>query len=524
MVQKKSKNFKFGRGGFSTLEVLMAMFVLVLAVTGAVQIAFGSQSMLISGQSSAEALEKARAALEQAQFLGRRDFRLVNPAGSSDGYYITQILVTPAAEFFKKTVMAKVSWNSEGKQARSIELQTTITDFNNVSGGDTCDSMLSPDADAWQMPKLKAAFSGFSALAGAGDKFSVTDVDAYKNRLYVTVNNRAASTTTAPAFFVFDISDREKIVPVPGGFADNDPLGKGGINAVAAADFLDAFGNKKIYAYVANASGARAGQLQVFEVSSNGGDTIPPQLKASLELPAPGGGNSIFYRDGYVYLGLEHDGAGPEFHIINVRDPLNPKLVPGGNYAVGNGINAIYVKNNFAYLATPNSQELIVLDVSDLSNIKTGSPAWGYDAGGGGNGKSLYMIGDNLYLGRTIPNSGPEFLVLDARDPKKISANNAAPWALEINDSVDAVSVRSGFGGMPLVARNLAFLLTRFNFQIWDLADISPWTPKKTAAEFLVLPASGSSEFEPVMDCEGNRFYIGSNDASDNGYVFMIAP
>jgi hypothetical protein len=70
--------------------------------------------------------------------------------------------------------------------------------------------------------------------------------------------------------------------------------------------------------------------------------------------------------------------------------------------------------------------------------------------------------------------------------------------------------------------RNLAFLLTPSNLQVWDLSNLSAiaqWSPS-----FLNLPAGGSAVYEPVMDCEGNYFFAGSNNLSNQGFLSVIAP
>jgi hypothetical protein len=50
----------------------------------------------------------------------------------------------------------------------------------------------------------------------------------------------------------------------------------------------------------------------------------------------------------------------------------------------------------------------------------------------------------------------------------------------------------------------------------------NPWGISQWAPAPLNLPASGSSVYEPVLDCEGNYFFVGSNDTSGNGYISVI--
>ncbi|MCX6759555.1 MAG: hypothetical protein NT012_03275 [Candidatus Nealsonbacteria bacterium] len=526
--------------GFSTLEMLIAMAILIMVISAVILVSFGSQSMLIDSQTNSEALNKAQELLEEVQALARKDYKLVNPVATiTDGIYQKKIDVETQPDFFTKKVTATVSWLGEHNRNLNVQLSALVTNFNNAVGGDTCDSVLrdntgATNADVWKTPQVKNSITDFAQLAGVSGIYPITDIDAYKGKLYITTNNSSENQST---FFVFDITDPTNPVLDHGGTdkIDNDSDNNSGLNAVAVAE--NASGNGKIYAFVANASGVSVGQLQIIEVSVS-----PPQVVATYPMPgvtstssSQGVGNSIFYKDGFVYLGLKATGPGngPEFHIIDMHDflanPTNPNLIHyADSYSIGDDINAIYVKGNYAYLATSDSQELIVLNVSNPTDISTGSPVWGYDAAGGGNGKSLYLVGDTLSLGRTFPSSGPEFYILNNTDPTNIPVNNPDPpspypYTQSIGSSVDGLVVRAGLDTVvPSTLHNLAFFLTSSNFQLWDITNLSAitqWSPT-----FLNLPGSGSSSFEPVLDCEGNIFFVGSNNSEDHGYLSVIAP
>jgi hypothetical protein len=497
--------------GFSTLEMLIAMAILVIVISAVILISFSSQTMLIDSQTNSEALNEAQKLLENAQALARKDFKLVNPVSttSPDGFYHEEVTVEQQPDFFTKKVTATVSWLGEHNRNLYVKLSALVTNFENAVGGDTCDSVLSPNADAWKTPQVKnSTTTDFAQLAGVSGNYPITDIDAYQNKLYITVGS--TDNNTDPTFFSFDISD--PVSPALLGKRDNDDDFQAGLNAVAVDGK---------YAYVASARGISSdpafGQLQIIDISNPASLDVVYTLKVSgvTGTPGEGIGNSIFYKDGFVYLGLTKVGSGStkgEFNIIDVHNfPTNPPVL-AGSYAVGNTVNAIYVKGKYAYLATSNSQELIVLDVSDPSDILT----WGYDATGGGNGKSLYLVGDSLYLA-----SGPEFYILNNSDPENIASNNPTPPTINIGSDIDGLVVRTGLDtAAPPALHNLAFLLTTNNFQIWDITDssaITQWSPA-----FLGLPSG--SVFEPVFDCEGNNFFVGSNDGDDHGYLSVIAP
>jgi len=506
--------------GFSTLELLLAMFIIILALSAVILVSFGSQTLLADSQTNAEALSLAQGMLENAQAQARKDFRLVNPASDVDGIYTKRVDVFTQADYLTKLVKATVNWTGEHNRPQSVQLSALVTNFENAVGGDTCDSVLSPNAEAWKNPQIKNATTNFTQLAGLSGSYPATDIDAYQGRLYVTAGN--SPDKQDPTFFIFDISN--PVSPALLSKIDNATSTAAGLNAVAVDGK---------YAYVANGYGApygtcinpdgsnqSCGQLQIIDINAN-----PPVVRYTLKITGVTGtsgqavGSSIFYKDGFIYLGLTKTANGPEFNIIDVHNPLVPVWV--GSYAVGYAINGIYVKGGYAYLVHPTDssastqEQLTVLDVSNPSSPQRKS---GYHAPDNqGHGKSLYLVGNTLYLGRTWTSSvNPEFYILNNIDPTKLFENNPNnppyPVGQKINDSVDGVITRD----------YLTFLLTRSQFQIFKIDQTTnPWGISQWAPP-LNLPASGSAVFEPVLDCEGNYFFVGSNDASDNGYISVI--
>jgi len=309
------------------------------------------------------------------------------------------------------------------------------------------------------------------------------------------------SNKTDPTFFVFDIADPNN--PSLVDKIDNDLIVLAGLNSVVVS---------REYAFVASASSYTRGQMQVVDLSSMSVKTF----KVPIINPAgssKGVGNSIFYKNGIIYLGLTKSDSENEFNIIDVLNPQTP--FQRGSYSIGNAVNTIVVRNNFAYIASPNSdKELVVLSVNDPVN-PIEEESYNAPAGGtaSGNGKSLYLVGNNLYFGRTVIHGKPEFYILNNTDSTKIQTNNPDPTTQEVNISVDALVVRD----------YLAFLLTKTQLQIWKIDHTtSPWSITSYALP-IILPASGSFP-EPSMDCEANRLYISSNNSTGQGSIYIIKP
>jgi hypothetical protein len=501
---------------------MIAMVILVMTFTAVMLVVFGNQSILTDSATNAEALTKAQGMLEEEQALARKDFRLVNPTSTPDGIYQKAVTVVTQSDYFTKKITATITWTGDHLRPEYSSLSALVTNFENGVGGSTCDSVLSGN---WASPQIQNGFpfstTDFATLAGdAAGLYPVTDVDAYAGRLYATVNNTSAN--AKPTFFIFNIKTPAN--PTLWGSVDTSTTVSPGLNAVAVAT-----SSSQNYAYVASAydanfstcpaapyftpTPANCAQLQIINITN----PAAPVVAANFEIPTStppyvvgyGGslnaiGKSIFYRDGYLYLGLSKTSSGPEFNVIDVHNPTTPHWVgswPAPGTSSGNAVNAIYVQGHYAYLATPdNTNEVIVLDISNPGNpIKVAS----FDAPlGSGNGKSLDIVGDTLYLGRT--SGGSEFYTVDITNP-------LAPVALGHVD-LGSVSVTG-----TLVRDSLAFLLAGTQLVIKNITN--PAAP--VAAGSLGLPAGGTGA---ALDCEGNYLYAASNDAGGHGALSVISP
>ncbi len=130
----------------------------------------------------------------------------------------------------------------------------------------------------------------------------------------------------------------------------------------------------------------------------------------------------------------------------------------------------------------------------------------GFHAGdNSGNGKSLALVGDRLYLGRTetVFSSNHEFHVLNISDPT--GPLGAALGSYGTDESINDVLVRD----------YLSFLLTNDSLEILRTDNLSSVTQYSSVS----LPGTSVGR---ALDCEGNYLYIGSTDASGNGYITVI--
>ncbi len=479
--------------GFSTIEMMIAMTVIALTLSAVIFVNFGSQNLLVAGETNGEATLIAQRTLEEAQALARKDFRLLHNIATTtqDGYYqLWQSVAPMQGDFFSTQVSSYVRWDMGGL-VRSVKLTTLISNFESAVGGDTCYSFLQGD---WSAP-AKATNTLANLIGDFGGVYTVTSLDAYKGRLYAATSNSSFNVRT---FFIFDVAD--PLHPALLGSLDNDAANNTGLADIAAAD---------PYVYAASASSFAKGQLQIFDVSNPASPSIVSTFKIpTTTVSSAGLGNSIYYSGGYVYLGLTKAG-GPEFIIFDVHDPHAPHIV--GSYVVGHDINSIYVRDNYAFILHPTDasqqQQVTILDVSNPANPQPVPGGYFYANDPNLNGKSLYLVGDTLYIGTTV-SSKPELYIASSPSPAGYGA--AVPITKEIGSSVVGLIVRD----------TLAFLLTTKQgskageLQILNATSTVPFIAP------IVLP--GTLGTGAALDCEGNYIYMGSNDSTSNGSISAV--
>lgn len=512
---------KLKQKGFSTIELMIALAILALILSAVVMTSFGTQAFLTSSQVNREAYILAQSMLEESQALSRKDFNLVNstpnenldPTGLcpigflreqnennvNENFCKRLEVVTKEPDFITKEITSKVSWKDEKGLDQEVKLVSLVSNFEEAVGGNTCDS--TPTGD-WTKPEVVNKVEDLATLINdtSGTRYSITDIEAHKGKVYITAN---VNNPTVSNFFIFNIEEDGDIKYEGGMDTTGSTVSSGGNAVVVAKNSLGHF------AYIANGYGANfnsctentnCSQLQILNVENPKSPTLIRNFKVSGITSSGGGtGNTLFYKNGYVYLGLTSTGnSEPELNIIDVHNSSSPVIL-GSIDTESNSINKIIARENYLYLAIANTVEQIrVIDISDPINLKK----VGGFGGSGGNGKSLYMVGDSLYLG-TAKGNGSKYYLLDRTNQFQISSSGIEAT---FNASVDEIIIRN----------NLAFLLTKNSLRIID---------KITTNLIQSLSIDGStSSFEPSFDCEGNTLFIGFNNSSGQGKIYVVKP
>jgi hypothetical protein len=508
--------------GFMTIELLIAFAILLINITGVVLLLNQNQNLALSNETNNEATAFAKAQIEKIKSEAVNSLGSVVSSGpTNDGIYTKEIIVEdldasyddPDTEIdetlFMKKVTSLISW--AGINDPFIKLETLITNPEATYGGDTCSAVLTGD---WTNPQKIEYEFGNQILNDTSSGFPITSIQVFNKKMYVTVNN--INGNNDETFFILDVSDSTLTSSDVLGKLDNSPGAiSEGLNAVA----IDGIN----YAYVANAydsspqaciEGHNCAQLQVIDISPPSNPIVVKNLKINSFTTGNKLANAttVAYKNGIVFLGLANATSGAEIYIFDVGgggqggSPINP--VSLSHIENGSGVNSIVVKGDYMYVASPNSQELKIYNIDDLLNP---SPAGSFNSpSGAGNGKSINIVGNKLYLGVTVPNSGNDFHILN---------NNNPNTTLPVLGGMNSVSSINGI----IVRDYLSFLITGDGeFQTWKTDDPSSIT--QYASPLTLPPGSGGGLSGTASDCEGNNIFIGSKSSNDKGYISIIYP
>lgn len=496
--------------GFSTLEIMIALAVMVISLTSVIEVVFGNERMLVQSQMNSEALRHADDALTKEEYLARQDFDLVDTvATTSDDVYQTRVTVDawPQDLYTTKRLIAETGWQDERGVSHTVRLESLVTNYKNPAGDDTCSLPSTGTVGSTDYQITTGALLPW--VAPMGHTFAsnnpIAAIDAYQGRLYVAVASTSARTNDT--LFIFDSSGGVR-TPIYLGSSDNANNTTDGISAIRVSGK---------YAYVGSAHdpnfktckvSANCTQLQIFDISNPAlipaptnyliPTSTPPYVWGNVSSSNQAVGKSIAYANGYVYLGLSKTAHGPEFNIIDVHDTQHPVWV--GGYSVGSTINAIVVRNGYAYLATDDSsQDVVVLDAHDVTNPL---PVGTYDVpdvSGWANGKSLTLIGNRLYLGLTYATSSPELYQLDISQPFTVMPTAS----LDIGSSV-----------VGIVAKGSQVYVVTSTSRTIQNVDASQGNMLATTS-VQTIPGVASA-----LDCERSVLYTTSNNAGA-GYLTL---
>lgn len=378
----------------------MALFIMVIVLSGAANANFAAQYWSITSETSGEALFKTKTKLENLRALAKEDFYqatsspfLPDACVSGQLCYYVQNTVTDISSCFKYGKM-ETRWQIDRYPTTTIEL---FTNFANIpetilEGGDC---LLAPPLGNW---------TGISASSTADIPGNPTGIDVLNGNVYLTGDQPPWLAVKSAASTVFTNTCTGCTGPYNALDVARDPS------------------TGRTYAYVA-ATTTR--QFQIIDVTDGN-----PNLVASSSLSGVAGTNPQGFRIAYygqkAYITTLRT-AGNEFHIFDVIEKNAPVEV--GKIELNSSTNALVIReqisdgtmHRFAYLATDNdTKEIMILDVTNPASIAPpisfNLPESGCTLINSPDATVLALLGTTLWIGRKHSPSCPAVATLYALD------------------------------------------------------------------------------------------------------------
>jgi hypothetical protein len=457
--------------GQTIVELLVALGLFSVTFTSMVTLVLHSRTLVVDRRQSAFANDYAQEGLEAARFLrdqnwtyitdgqhglikNGNDWQFSGTSDSRNGYTRTVTVSTDSAN--RKTVASRVTWQASAARTPTVRLLTVLTNWKTT----TQDNQISGD---WTNPSTVGSANIESGAAG-------TDVIAQGDTVYLSSKHANIAKVD---FSTFDISNSATPTDLW-----SDDMGVTNITAIAKS------GNY-VYGSIANS----ADEIMIIDVTN---PTSPTKVKAFPIPNSNGVALSIAVNGPTLYVGMQQISGEAELFAINVSNPLSPQVM--GSFEVNGDVSSIALFNNRAYLATSgDTAELMVVDITNPTAMtKLGQ----FDAPGTENGLKVYVKDEyNVYLGRQLSATLPEFNIINAGTPSAITSFGAYDLGAGINDMI--------------VINRLVFLSTdssNAEFQILDIAN---------PASITVYSSLNLSQVATGIDFENNTIYtsLRSNDS-----------
>lgn len=284
-------------------------------------------------------------------------------------------------------------------------------------------------------------------------------------------------------------------------------------STISEEDFYDATGISDAFnvaysnntAYLVRDNGATDPDFHILNVDSSlaSTDWTNPQSVGFSDISGTEDANSIFKIGNYIYeVTDEKAGALAEFYIYDVSIPSAPSLV--GSLNIGASVNDVYVVGNYAYLATTNnSEELVVVDISvPATPVQVGS----YDTPNRDDAYTVFAVGSTVYIGTDRQNSA-EFYVLNASNPASITQSGS----YEVGDHVNEI----------FVSGNYAYIASASNSKEFIILNISNAASITEEDSYNI---SGNTDAEGIYYSSGTAYLVTQgNGGGDDFFIFNIS-
>ena len=515
--------------GFSTLEILLAIGVVMLFLTAIFVLSFGNQTVASESQSFGEVQHKAQAQLEDYRAIARNYFldatttpRVLDNASDPNDPYYKQIVVSDISPCLKQ-VTSIYDWTGDHQKHATTSLSELLTDPATYFALDgACNITPPPPTNDWHDPLGATAV----ARGGFGDVDAIAIAQINKE-LYVTLGANSANKQDIGTVDVTNLN------PITGTGAVVNSVDEGVLHYNDIAVGHDST-TGKTYAYLYVGNDANNQQFQVVDVSNPTHISTSTIIRTLPGVTSSGnGGGAIYFWKNKVYIGIGFT-TGDEFHVYCVgpdpnipscasSSPINPVWV--GSYPVGHNVYQIIVRDQLvggvmktlAYLGqSSNSSGQPELQVYDVTN-PTGSGATshitklgpGFIAPGNEYGTALYLSGNTAFLGRQS-GADPNFYAIDISNPAAPTSCSSCHFTITGQD-INGVVVAGGF----------AFLQTNNGLHVLNVSSVSTMHAPSTSPNGIFLAGHGING----LATDGNLVFATSpNQGSVSLYVIYSGP
>lgn len=404
--------------GFTFVEIIVALSVFLIIIPPLLIILWNSQITIAENTAKQTAVNLAAMTMDHLRQQSFIDFNSINDFTVNNVPFQTTV-TTLWPNLYTKHVTVDVSWQNLRAQTHHIILTTLLTDTATASNGNTC--FVTPSTNH---PLVRGSLN-------FGDDNKPTGIIVRNDTAFVTTNS---ATFNEKDFYILNVSDA------------NNPIIMAALHTGPGLSSIAIKGN---YVLVGNTSINT--QLQIIDISV----LSQPTVVTNYKLPGSYTDNTtiptaLTYYDNTLYLGTQKSQIG-ELHIIDINNITTPQEL--SSVEINAGVNALGVTSNIVYLASPTEEELKTFDVSDKTNPR--QVGIFNASGGSGNGKSLSLWNNTLFLGRTIGNK--ELYVL-----KKAGQDLVTLADRELNTSINDVAATPSW-------LYLATTDTEKTLQIWDI-------------------------------------------------------
>ncbi|MBY0310190.1 hypothetical protein K2Q16_03545 [Patescibacteria group bacterium] len=490
--------------GFSTIEILLSFTVGTLFLTAALMLVVSgpglntrysldsSNTLVLDAALDTlglslltQSLTSTTAALQTQWHRSISGSIRIDQGYAKNPPYITDI--SPCL----KVVTNEISWLLGGGRVRNSSLSGVVSNeqITGALGGD-CDSV--PTSADWFAPQVLSRHS-------------------------ITSGTPVALDVLGGAVYLSDAAGMLHIINLQGNAINENgdfitpPFAAGAtLFDVDVADHVDpTTGDRHRYAYTVRNS--TSDQLQVIDVDNHTAPTSTPGMIVTFGGANPPRGSfpqgwRLTYYDRMVYA-LSRETAGFEFHIFDVGDPTRPRGV-GPGFEVNGTANDIAVTDVFlptttqriAILGTERSaHEIMVLNVS---NPLTPTLITSLDLPTTFDVRSLYLIGNRLYVGRNRTTGGPELLVFE------MTYSSTLPLQLTLTQLGTGVEIGADVTSIK-VSGVQAFITTANANDAFQIFTIEKPTENITRIDTAPLRLSGT--FPAGLDYSSPYVFVVSN-------------